>query len=108
MRVPKVEDEARLGADAVLDGGLRVEGDAHGAALAAVSHARRVSQRGDGDDLAGAAVLPRPGHLKSKYGLCVHSNTAPRPRGLSHHLLYDMNERATTTRTFPRGDIWLM
>ena len=66
VRVPEVEDEARLFADAVLDGGLRVEGDAHGAALAAVSHARRVSQRGDGDDLAGAAVLPRPGHLKQR------------------------------------------
>ena len=64
VRVPEVEDEARLGTDAVLDDGLRVECDAYGTALAAVSHARRVSQRGDGDDLAGAAVLPRPGHLK--------------------------------------------
>ena len=85
VRVPKVEDEARLGADAVLDGGLRVEGDAHGAALAAVSHARRVSQRGDGDDLAGAAVLPRPGHLKAMQVNMVYAytSTAPRPSGLS-------------------------
>ena len=75
VRVPKVEDEARLGADAVLDGGLRVEGDAHGAALAAVSHARRVSQRGDGDDLAGAAVLPRPGHLKAMQVNMVYAYT---------------------------------
>lgn len=64
VRVPEVEDDARLGADASLDVGLGVEGDADGAALAAVLHARRVSQRGEGDDLAGAAVLPRSGHLQ--------------------------------------------
>ena len=63
VRVPEIEDDARLGADASLDAGVGVESNANGAALAAVFHARRVSQRGDGDDLAGASVLPRSGHL---------------------------------------------
>ena len=72
VRVPEVEDDARLGADASLDVGLGVEGDANGAALAAVFHARRVSQRWDGDDLAGASVLPRSGHLQPHHESWLH------------------------------------
>ena len=67
MRVPEVEEDARLGADASFDVGLGVEGDADGASLAAVPHARRVSQRRNGDDLAGTSVLPRSRHLKMQY-----------------------------------------
>ena len=73
VRVPEIEHDSRLGADASLDAGVGVEGDANGAALAAVFHARRVSQRGDGDDLAGASVFPRSGHLRQQ-ARCVSTN----------------------------------